>query len=245
MIEWLTSNIVPLAPLLAILVGPSVALVIFFLGRSAYFRQKEFELVRDRYLNDGLDQLVTRSDYALQVFNHNWAHSLNVIKTLRGLKRNANIEVFLKDLIAPDAKMLELSVNRKVRDLLQSQITYDVHQLLAVFTHNSFLKMRDDLGNAIRLYIENNADFQGKLSPEAIEKNYLPVLLDLNAKSNTYFFFVKQTQELANLLQKEKLGFRAVSSFGQKPEVRSIVASLENYYAQQIEDAKSSNNTFN
>lgn len=245
MTEWLTSNVVPLAPILAVVIGPSVALFIFFLGRSAYYCQKEFELVRDRYLNEGLDQLVTRADYALQVFNHNWAHSLNIIKTVRGLKRDANIDVFLQDLVPPDAAMLELSVNRKVRELLQSEVTYDVHQLLASFVHNSFLKMRDDLGNAIRLYIEDSPEFQGKLSPKAIEDQYLPVLFKLSAESNKYYFFVKQIQELANLLQKKKFGFKAVSEFGQKAEVKNIINNLETYYAEQIGDAKSSNNAFN
>lgn len=238
-IEWLTFEVVPLAPVLAVVIGPSVALFIFLLGRSAFYRRKEFELVRDRYLNEGLDQLVTRADYALQVFNHNWAHSLNIIKTVRGLKREANIDVFLQDLVPPDAAMLELSVNRKVRELLQSEVTYDVHQLLASFVHNSFLKMRDDLGNAIRLYTDDSPEFQGKLSPKAIEDQYLPVLLELYAESNRYYFFVKQVQELANLLQKEKFGFKAVSQFGQKAEVKSIIHSLEKYYAQQIGDAKS------
>jgi hypothetical protein len=66
----------------------SALLVVIFttlLGLWAYFRQKEYELVRQRYLEEGLDVLIHHVETALSVFQYNFTHSLLVLKTFRDL----------------------------------------------------------------------------------------------------------------------------------------------------------------
>jgi hypothetical protein len=66
-------------------------LVVIFtavIGRWVYFRQKEYELVRQRYLENGIDLIVDHIASALQLFQQNWARSLLLLKIYRDLKND-------------------------------------------------------------------------------------------------------------------------------------------------------------
>lgn len=66
-VSWTTAAIEwgkLLAPIVAVLIA-------YFLGAAAYFRQKEYELVRKRYLEEGVDVISEEADKALGVFWRN------------------------------------------------------------------------------------------------------------------------------------------------------------------------------
>ena len=50
-----------------------------------YFRQKEYELVKQRYLEGAIDIVAAEVEQALGVVHHNWARCLNIVKAYRDL----------------------------------------------------------------------------------------------------------------------------------------------------------------
>lgn len=50
------------------------AVVLYFLGKSAYFRQKEYELITKRYLEESLDAISKNVERSLALFRYNWGN---------------------------------------------------------------------------------------------------------------------------------------------------------------------------
>src|SRR5690348_6757057 len=59
------------------------AFVAYLLGLRAYHLQREHELVRRRYLDEGLDAFAADVEHALGVFRNNWQQSLTILKHFR------------------------------------------------------------------------------------------------------------------------------------------------------------------
>src|SRR6185369_6140349 len=59
--------------------------IAYRLGLRAYFRQKDYELVRQRYLTEGADEVAANIEYGLSVHRNNWARGLKIIRTFRDI----------------------------------------------------------------------------------------------------------------------------------------------------------------
>ena len=233
-LTYMATNIAPLAPVLALVIGPATAIAVYFLGQRAYFRQKEYEMVRERYLVHGLDRAIARADSSLQFFRHNWSYSLNILKNLRNVDRHCDIQQFFRDLQPPSQALLELSSDRRTKELIGDAIIFEVQQLLAAFVHNSFLKMRDDLGVAVQLYV-NESDNQLKIDKEKLIEKYFDMLLDLNTEGNKYYVFISRMQEVGHTLQKQRFSFSSIDRFPERSKVRRIITELREVFGEELD----------
>ena len=71
MTAWLDS-------VLPTLTAVTPAFLAYLLGLCAYHKQKEYELVRRRYLDEGLDAYAEDVEHALSVLRQNWAHGVAI-----------------------------------------------------------------------------------------------------------------------------------------------------------------------
>ena len=59
------------------------AVAAYWLGSKAYFKQKEFELVRSRYLEGGIDRVAAQAEQALSIATHNFQHAFKILRVFR------------------------------------------------------------------------------------------------------------------------------------------------------------------
>ena len=62
------------------------ALIAVGAGIWAFYRQREHELVQKRYLEEGLDVIVSTAENALFIYHHNWARCLELLKSFRDVE---------------------------------------------------------------------------------------------------------------------------------------------------------------
>jgi hypothetical protein len=93
-------------------------LLAFVLGRFAYFRQKEYELITRRYLDEGLDTISESVDKSLAIFRHNWNQSLVVLKHFRELGKNIRKELYQTSFLPPDQGALEVWREYQLLDVI-------------------------------------------------------------------------------------------------------------------------------
>ena len=62
------------------------AATVAVIAATAHFRrQKEYETVQRRYLDQGLDIVMATAQASLDTFSHNWARCLEILKTFRDI----------------------------------------------------------------------------------------------------------------------------------------------------------------
>jgi hypothetical protein len=95
-----------------------IALYIAYrLGIRSYFRQKDYELVRQRYLIDGADEVAANIEYRLSVYRNNWARGLQIIRMFRDVGNQMNLKMLEEGFIAFDQSQFQMRPHHRMEYL--------------------------------------------------------------------------------------------------------------------------------
>jgi hypothetical protein len=89
-----------------------------WIGVRIYFRQKEYELVKSRYLEGSLDVISSELERGLGTLNHNWARCLNIVKAFRDEKEHFDLKELEKGFLDYDASKFESIAHHRLHNLL-------------------------------------------------------------------------------------------------------------------------------
>jgi hypothetical protein len=224
-----TTYFMPLIPLVA-------ALLAFWLAKSAYFRQKEYELITERYLRDGLDRVSLQVEKSLGIFRHNWAHSLTVVKLFRDAGVDMNKDLCKTGFIDPKTELFEYWADYRVRDLIGDDIVNNVRQSLDAFVRTSHTFFKEDLCTAVRLSVEGGKQLEVTAGRDEIVREYLAELDRLNTESNRYYILLGELQKLASVLQTERFSFKKIIKFRKSKVVMDSMKALKTVFAADVKE---------
>jgi hypothetical protein len=196
-----------------------------------YFRQKEYELVQRRYLEEGVDVLLATAEAALNAYSLNWARGLMLIKAFRepsALKVQELSAGFLEMPTNPFA----LTANYRVSEIVGSSVIWQTYQLVLAFAQNSSTLIRDEVVGVIRMSMERDPRIDA--SREVIVSEAEQVMRDLNEKSHRYHVFLSQVQRIARLLERQRFQFSAIQKLRDHEEVRAAVQALRAEFATEL-----------
>lgn len=194
----------------------AVAVLVAWFASRAYFRQKEFELVRDRHLEGGVDQLGGSFEYALGCIRHNYSRFLQVVKIYRDGGLAAARELAEKN--------PPLRIEASKIDLASA---YRVHTLTREAAFGGALGSLFALANRAENVFVNGLD----VSLQAGETDRLPAekadklfdaALELHREAERFTTVLYRLHDLGRLLERKRLSFRELDSFAGSPEVQQI-----------------------
>lgn len=214
-----STYIIPLIPLVAVLAG-------YGLGKSAYFRQKEYELITERYLRQGLDRITDQVERSLGVFRHNWARSLTVIKMFRDCGKDMNPSLYTGGFIEPDPTLYEVWVDYRIRDLIADDVVNLARQHLEAFIRNTYAFFSEDLCTAVRLSIEGGKELSVKSDREKIVESYFSTLDRFDEESKQFHVLLGELQHITSVLQTQRFSFKRFGAIRKNPVVVKSVETL-------------------
>jgi hypothetical protein len=211
----------------------------FWLAKSAYFRQKEYELITERYLRDGLDRVSLQVEKSLGIFRHNWAHSLTIVKIFRDAGEDMNKNLYKTGFIDPETEMFEYWADYRVRDLIGDDIINNARQSLDAFIRTSHTFFKEDLCTAVRLSVEGGKKLEVTAGRDEIVKEYFAELDRLNKESNRYYILLGELQKLASALQTERFSFKKIMKFRNSKVVAESIKALKAAFVDDIKEMPS------
>jgi len=107
-----------------ILTSLAVIGLVYLLGQKAYFRQKEYENVRARYLDKGVELVCSQVGYVFSVFNSNWTLYLRTLKQYRDIEEFVAVDDFFVQFIELDLGQFQTTPIHKVNVLLNNQVVW-------------------------------------------------------------------------------------------------------------------------
>src|SRR6266571_8600961 len=230
---WITSAVEwgkVLAPFIALLLG-------YFLGVAAYFRQKEYELVRKRYLEEGVDVISEQVDQALNLFWKNWSRALSLLKQFRSLGGNLDRKLYSEGWLALEPTILATRPNYRLHLLVRDEVFYNVSQLVHAWVENANKFIVEDLCVAMKLRVEGVPGLEVRTPDQEIIKTYTDRLVKLQNEAERYYQLIRHLENVAGVLEQEKLSFKKLRSFHTYPVVTQGIAELKKIF---YDDLKSS-----
>jgi hypothetical protein len=215
----------------------SALLVVIFTtlsGLWVYFRQKEYELVRQRYLEDGLDVLIHHVETALNIFQYNFTHSLLVLKTFRDLGADMPTRLYDTGFQDLDKVTMVPTRNYLLEQLIGDNICYKIHQLMMVFVHDANNFFMNDLCSMLRIKINGGKEIGVKATREEIVEIYMKHCVEYEKKAHRFWILLGNLQNIAFAFEKEKFTFKKIGSFRNNASVQESISVLKEQFAADI-----------
>lgn len=203
--------------LLAVALGSMVAL-------SAYFRQKEYELTKQRYLEQGVDVVAAELEKVFGVLSHNYARCLQVCKSYRDVEDKFDLKELERGFLPFDGSKFHQIANHRISSLIGSDVVWENFQSAMAYAVSANAMMVAEIPEAIRI-----------LSSEPIEtrdraQDFEQMITDMRTRHDggfKYAVLVRELHALSLLLEGSKLSLKAVARFHDRQEAKDVVSRLK------------------
>lgn len=202
-------------------------------GIWGFFRQKEYELVQKRYLEEGLDVVISTAVNSLNTFHHNWARCLELLKSFRDVDTIKPEELDVGFLQLPTDRFA-LTANYRVNQIIDSPVVWQAFQLLISFAQGACSVVRYEIPAALKLKLTTN---QIPASRQEVVDEAIKVLEDLDTQSHRFHLFIGQLQDISILLEEQKFALKDIRALRKHPVVISALEKLEKEYGSDLKTA--------
>jgi len=224
-------------PIATVLGALLVVIITPIVGILVYFKQKEYETIKQRYLDDGLALIIRQVESSLDIYQYNWVRSINLLKTYRDLGVNTPPDLYTTAFMSINNPIsVEASRHSLLGELVGEKVYFTVHQFLVVFLHTANHLISVDLCSAIRISLGGG---KGTIaSPEKIFDTFLKELQKTQDESQLYFKYLGNLKILESLFSKTRLSYKNINKIRNKQEVVKAVNDIKVIFKEQL--AKSS-----
>lgn len=202
-----------------------------------YFRQKEYELVKQRYLEQSVDALAAQLETSLGTISHNYARCLQIIKSFRDSDSHFDLKELEKGFIDLDASKFLQIANHRIASLLGSNLIWEIFQSAMAYAVSANSRFQREIPDALRIHQTTEyRDLDQVQMGATIAKD----VEELHNESFRYAVLVAELHYLSRILEIEKLRLKEVEKFKYRPETQQIIQRLTAGFPQLAKSASQS-----
>lgn len=209
--------------LLAVALGAAI-------GLYAYFRQKEYELTKQRYLEEGIDVIASAVESLLGTTSHNYARALQLCRHYRENASTIDAGELTRGFLELDSSRFYQTAHYRVGSLLNDQIIWNTFQNVMVYASTTNTLYTQEIPEAIRkLAAIPDGKRDRKTDAEEMAK-------DVQKQHDEQFAFADFTHSLhvlSLLLEQTRLSRKAIAKFHLRSDVQEVVQKLRTAYGEE------------
>jgi len=190
-----------------------------------YLKQREHELVRHRYLEEGLDALTASLQHALTIFQHNWSTALMLLKQFREYDHVQMRDVDLNAFLPLDLTKMDMTSVSRVSMLIGDQIVWQTVQSVFAFVVGANFDFKDDLARMIELVKDGQKNLA--IPKEQAAEKYKTALDALQTDAGRYYKILGLLHSLVTIFERERFTLKTVANFRNQADVQEIVRKLQ------------------
>ena len=206
-----------------------------WLGLKVFLRQKEFDLVKQRYLEGAVDVIAAHHEEVQGIVCHNWARCLHVLMAFRDERDSFNLEELNRGFLELDSSKFHAIAHHRLQRLVGSQVFWEAYQLALVFAVNANVKVTKEIPKTIRLKLTTN-----KISADiaqVVEKD-IELVQKLDADSHKFAALSRELEVIAGTLETEDMKFKNILVFRNKPGIKASVERLEKEFVDELKPVR-------
>jgi hypothetical protein len=198
-----------------------------------YFRQKEYELIKQRYLEAAVDIVAAEVEQALGVVSHNWTRCLNIVKAFRDEKSDFDVKELEKGFLELDSSRFHRVAHHRIGNLTGSQLIWQIYQLAIAFAGNANTKITKEIPETLRLKLTTN-----RITSELgdIAAGMFDELKHIDNESHKFACLIRELHALGLMLETQHLNFKSISRFPERAEVKNLLKRLQTEFSDELAD---------
>ncbi len=209
------------------LAAVALGAVIAILG---YFWQKEYELVRQRYLEGGVDVVASELESAFGVVSHNWARCLQICKSFRDTGANFDIKELDRGFLDIDNSHFQQIAHYRIGSLIQSQVIWETFQSAMAYAASANATFTKEVPEAIRLRCTTDLIAQDHAS---MANTMVGEIRELHDSGFKYALINCELHALGVMLEAKMLSLKAIGKFSKRREVQQLIERLRAAFPEQ------------
>jgi hypothetical protein len=198
-----------------------------------YFRQKEYELIKQRYLEGAVDIIAAEVEQVLGVVSHSWARCLNIVKAFRDEKTDFDLKELEKGFLELDSSRFHRVAHHRIGNLAGTQLIWYIYQLAMAFAGNANTKITKEIPETLRLKLTTNRITR---EPGEIATAMFNELKQIDNESHKFACLIRELHALGLLLETQRLNFKSISRFPERTEVKNLIKRLQSEFADELAD---------
>ena len=199
------------------------------IGLYAYFRQKEYELTKQRYLEQGLDVVAGAVESLLGTVSHNYARALQLCRQYRENGAGIDLAELSRGFLDLDSSNFYQTAHYRLGSLLNDQVVWNTFQSVMVHAATTNILLTQEIPEAIRkLAVMPDGTRDRQADAEEMAKS-------IREKHDEQFKFADFTHSLhvlSLLLEQTRLSRKAIAKFSSQRDVRDVVQKLRAAHGQ-------------
>ena len=185
-----------------------------------YFRQKEYELVKQRYLEGAVDILAAELEQTLGIVSHNWTRCIWILRSLRDAKEDFDIKELERGFMPLDTSQFHKTAHFRVQNLTNSIAIWQAYQLAMAYAAIENSLLTEEIPQAIRLRKQLQRE------PEELASSLFARIQEVNSKGERFAKLVHALHALGRILEVERFNFKTIGKFAEREEVKQLVAKV-------------------
>lgn len=206
---------------------------------SKYLKEREFELVKVRYLEGSIDILASSINEQIKRHKQNWGRCLHLLKQFRELKEHFHLDKFDFKLLEIEISDFNIIAQYRLQELVGSPIFWQIYQLTFAFLASADAFMRDELAIIF-------AEKSGKQIPDEQRTEIVEIatkqLIYQNEECDKYFNLLKALFDLGKVLEIEKMGFKELHNLKDRDDIQKTVKDLSELFKDKLLPHEDSHN---
>lgn len=194
-----------------------------------YFRQREHELILSRYLEGSLDFLAAEVGNAYEIFSHNWARCLAIIKSYRDVEQQFDLGELSKDFLELKSGKHNIVAHHRLHTLTGTNDYWVAYQhAMAYFTSANSILVKE-IPEAIR--VKRTTDRMATSHAQIAEDAFRHAKQQMDDAQRLHVPLISEFQALSVALESERYRFKELNRFREKQEVKSSLERVRELVA--------------
>ncbi len=210
--------------LLAVFIGSLIAL-------KVYFRQKEYELTKQRYLEEGVDVIAAELDEVFGIISHNYARSLELCMFFRDSAEHFQISEIERGFLPIDQSKFHQIAHYRVGSLIGADLIWDIYQSAMANANSANSVIAHQVPEAIRILSKRDDSLGAR---QAAVENMVAELRKSHDEGFKYAMLGRELHTLGLLLEAERLNLKAIQKFRDRTDVKDLVARLQTTFGEEV-----------
>lgn len=200
----------------------AAAIPVLYAARQ-FVKQKEYEIVRERYLERGFDEIIAAGERAMNAHTHNWGYALNVLKIFRDVPSEVDLAELELDRFRLSEKVFPYAAASRVMRATKSRAPWDALQLIVAFSNKSHEFCVIEMPKVIKAHIAGRTN----ASNAEIARDSVVELERLMNQADAYQDALGTIGVLALEFETSKFDLKSVDKFSERPNVNLALKKLQ------------------
>lgn len=197
-----------------------------------YFRQRHYEMIVDRYLNEGIDLIQAELQESVQRLAHNWARWLEVLKEYREFSEEFDLNNLRVGFIEHRSGRFNYVAHCRLLKITKSSEIYTLYLMAIQSLDSANSRLASEFPSSIAFALKSDRVTMGA---SELAARFAAEAEEIWKKNQKWHYLITELQYLSEFLEQRRLSYSKLDRLHKNRTVKNIVKQIKDRFAEELD----------